>query len=787
MSLITKKGVKWIKVSKVDSKGVDRNDSWRINDTVTVTYPTGPTTYYVTNLVNAQNYWMLGVDYSPVTASNFGDRDYTFKGYLTGIQPSLIASEYWKGGLDFSNISVDNAAGWQKAQKEYYTLCQEPVDVDVSLSVINETGTAPATVIVHIAVDDVVVQSNSGVVSGMDPVVISVSATNVGFTQRITVYVQNTSTTQKVTPYVDSNSFLQIANTVSPSATSIVNLNPFVTAPFEGTDADVTYGWVEQYPKSQYYMDVDYSTGATIPTNQQGLITGSAQRAAVKDYYYALARHSNPRYKGVRSFALKPNEYTPQTQNANLGTEYGNYPITSYPGDKSYGKTSNVDVKSTYAARFQYIAGYTPERFNTLLLYVTDIIDEAGNVSQPKLGTPSYYNLSDFLRKGDTATVKILDSQFNTQFLTLNKTYEVIESGKRIETVLFTCTASISPTSSLDPLEGLAFAASNGTTLACQTNYSASFLNINSTTNFSYSSSIAMNVRDTVQFYKPNSRWIDNQGYKLQSGDSTPYRYSPLTFELAVYTNKVISNSDASYQVKLARSSTAPASYPQQVTTNYEVVRDLGIFSVPSTGFVNRIKTNDVILEEGYFYYWVVENITNTQIYRYSFNVVQSIPFQTSSPYSMTYSSSPYLLTSSIAKNQLTASNTLTSFYGKTQIDLVESGFNPPVPFTLQDGDEIRFLGDENRVHTIYNTQYNGSQLSFNIYPDLPSGSYDMRVVNSFSIRRYTDDPNIIIVKGDKMLGGTPGGVIVPTYTTDRLKQAITSNPLFTLQSGQSS
>ena len=104
----------------------------------------------------------------------------------------------------------------------------------------------------------------------------------------------------------------------------------------------------------------------------------------------------------------------------------------------------------------------------------------------------------------------------------------------------------------------------------------------------------------------------------------------------------------------------------------------------------------------------------------------------------------------------------------------------------MQEGDQIRFGGNELYTHTIYNVQQ-GPNLTFNLLPPLSDAEYNMATVNAASIRRFTDDPNTIIVAGTKAAGGTPGGVVKPKYTTKALEKVLDSNPLFTLQSGQSS
>jgi hypothetical protein len=85
-------------------------------------------------------------------------------------------------------------------------------------------------------------------------------------------------------------------------------ISPQITdARFETSECNPIYGNVDSYPLSQYFEEVNYKTGITIPTNYTQIIQNSAIKVAVKDYYYNLRRQTAPRYQGVRTTATNIN------------------------------------------------------------------------------------------------------------------------------------------------------------------------------------------------------------------------------------------------------------------------------------------------------------------------------------------------------------------------------------------------------------------------------------------------------------------------------------------------
>jgi hypothetical protein len=149
---------------------------------------------------------------------------------------------------------------------------------------------------------------------------------------------------------------------------------------------------VSSYPNSQYFEDIDYSSGQLIPANQTLLINGTATPANVKDYYYYLRRQTYPRYVGSKLTGAQINKYT--------------------DGDITYGKQPVINNYQTYFATFIEIRSAYPELVGKSTIFIKELIDENGNRYQAdESGSTFYYNLKDNFVK---------DSQVNIQLTNID-------------------------------------------------------------------------------------------------------------------------------------------------------------------------------------------------------------------------------------------------------------------------------------------------------------------------------------------------------------------------------
>jgi len=206
----------------------------------------------------------------------------------------------------------------------------------------------------------------------------------------------------------------------------LIAIEPGFEIDFVNNDYNALLGNTFEIRKSQYYMDVDYSTSPTIgssltPINFNQLIDGIATRAQVQDYYYNLQRHTLPRYDGSRTTAAKFNEYT--------------------DGDTGYGKEIVAGNLKPFVGYYTSKGGSTPEVLKKTIINLDYIIDEDINTQVPALSDFTYNNqVQLFERDG----YLYLDPDKNSaleQFAGNNK-YKIYRSGEYATPILYSQTGS---------------------------------------------------------------------------------------------------------------------------------------------------------------------------------------------------------------------------------------------------------------------------------------------------------------------------------------------------------
>ena len=118
----------------------------------------------------------------------------------------------------------------------------------------------------------------------------------------------------------------------------------------------------------------------------------------------------------------------------------------------------------------------------------------------------------------------------------------------------------------------------------------------------------------------------------------------------------------------------------------------------------------------------------------------------------------------------LTASSALSNLYsgGYNQTPISNSGFPTPLPFTLQQYDQIRFEGNENKIYTIMSVSNDGTNVYITLDKPIPANSTN---INYFSIRRLVDDAGFIMIDNNpQQQTGRAPSFIIPKYASPTLK-----------------
>lgn len=572
----------------------------------------------------------------------------------------------------------------------------------------------------------------------------------------------------------------EIKSTAATSNTTsdLSIIEPYLIGNFTNSDCDVTMNnaTIEDY--NQFYMDVDYGNNASSPINFSQIIAGTATRATVKNHNYTYQRVTRPRYEGSKLQALKLNVYTSASTITQKNADVDN--IELYSGDTSFGKEPVINLQKTYAARFQYIAGYSPDRYNTLFAYITDIVDEDGNVAQVRIDDPSYYNLINSFTDGEKCNIKFISSQNSIAFSGVNGLKNIIKGGKRIEPIIYTSSGS-GNTGSFDQI---VFLNNPNSPITSSTDFT---FKTGKTTNTTITTTLST-ITTYNNLLRSNSRWSNNTGfYTFQTTDT---KASPFRFNLNI---DIISPQDNNLPknvigLKLQKSASYTSNTWVDVQTfNLELPTGTTSSYQLQTGFPTNINPGGYLIPSA-------SDVYRFQIYRgagagtYTCTI-NSLELQQQylSGSGLAFSSDNYFITNSANLGVITASLSMSAFYNFYQQDIVNSGFNPITNlFKIEVGDEIRFENDESKTYFIYRVDEPGSQqdgrLKLHIQPSLQQNVN----ANSALIRRYIKDPNYILFEGVKPSGGTPGGLIHPEFITERMRATLESNKLFTLDPGSS-
>ena len=124
----------------------------------------------------------------------------------------------------------------------------------------------------------------------------------------------------------------QSVNPQSYASTTLTVLEPFIDDDFYNSDCNVLQNNVDINNTNNFYMVVDYSNGSIVAENQQAILNGSAARAQVQSWNYTYKSSVRSKYEGKQQNAIDINYYTGATQFVSGSTSPLGY-TGSWPGD----------------------------------------------------------------------------------------------------------------------------------------------------------------------------------------------------------------------------------------------------------------------------------------------------------------------------------------------------------------------------------------------------------------------------------------------------------------------
>ena len=145
--------------------------------------------------------------------------------------------------------------------------------------------------------------------------------------------------------------------------------------------------------------------------------------------------------------------------------------------------------------------------------------------------------------------------------------------------------------------------------------------------------------------------------------------------------------------------------------------------------------------------------------------------FTTTPPYSSQVTSS-YWSTGSVSSSVLTGSQFNSDIYGITyQNEVTGSGYDYPYQlFTVERGDIIRFSANETQTYLIINVSAPSENANNALYLTLDRPLVVGTNTNSFLIKRYVPNANIVLIDAEKTgTVGSGAGFLMPEYASETL------------------
>ena len=324
------KGVKYLKINKIDKDGEDFGSQLNAADNLILNYPDiGPTQYNILTTQEQDGCYLMGVIPVENTSSLNNIKNLDLNIFKAPVSKTLDQLEVavWNPNND-GGFSVNTPNEYFNAATDLldFNLANTPTSVTSSITVSNVVG-SPIYLSVLIPEESVdawveglpihlwetygVQLLNILPVAGSGTFTISAqSSLNDNFGGQYYFGGVNFSlfggsfTIIQVIEEINQST-IQLPQTSNPI---LININP-EGEEFDWSDYNAVFGNIDIPQYSQTFMQIDYNTGGTIPTNFELLYSGSAPKASIQDSNYTQRGWSNGRYDGSQNSSTDFNIY----------------------------------------------------------------------------------------------------------------------------------------------------------------------------------------------------------------------------------------------------------------------------------------------------------------------------------------------------------------------------------------------------------------------------------------------------------------------------------------------
>jgi len=309
-------GVKYIKVNRYDSGGLDRSDYLGQLQSLTLTYPDRSAIEYpIVTTQEQANFYLYSIIPGYNTSSRGNINDYS----LIATQSSFNFPISTFVPLTASLTASVNTLGYFNNLTSFYTLGDTPnIPVSFSLAATSSNNLTSTFIIVYSN------RSTPGLPTVTPPFSNPDYIYQVAFLT-ISPSVLSGSSTTVVNGLLETDTFVIGVSTGLGAAATVTKLTWGITQSvifngsssltifdpdalnFDYNDYNPLLGNAETPQYSTVWMDIDYSQNPLVPINFGLIISGTADRAFVQDSNYNSKAWSNIRYNGSRTTSYRIN------------------------------------------------------------------------------------------------------------------------------------------------------------------------------------------------------------------------------------------------------------------------------------------------------------------------------------------------------------------------------------------------------------------------------------------------------------------------------------------------
>ena len=762
-------GVKYLKVNRYDSGGLDRSDYLGQLTNLTINYDDlGPIQYNIVTTQEQDTYFVYGIQTRNQSTSsvNYLIKNFNLNALKTSpfnINPgdNIGINAFTTASINPNNI-FDTSSG-------VYTFLATP-NIIISGTIQAEIKRDSGTISIDSNGVQVLLVNNGGQQANIGS--LSVDSLTTSFLPYTSSFVINPNLnafsgdrspieTYKIVVSGSSdvsstgivtiqNLRLIISQSTSPNSpsSSLTIFNPEFLD-WDYNDYNALFGNAETPQFSSQLMDVDYTSTFTTPINFDLIISGTADRAQVQDSNYSSQAWSNIRYDGVKSNSPDFNQLT---------TKGG------------YGASPNVEQNKTYIAHFDAVGGTGPEIIGQTAYFIKYLIDENGNVANPEPDTTALYNLLDSYESGKNALVRLTSGDptqsSNPNDNSLTGLHPITHVG-RISPILMSEIGST-------------FAATASTL------YFDDFARYSVISTPEYGFRAVKTTNTNIPFN--NSEYTIICGLETFASDFYNNSTGIYTFTTgtADYNNRVKFSAKGQISAEFAPNAPAGSTF----TVTFRIKKNEDIISYRDVTFT-KLNQNIEDYTERFIFDTGFQTFNNTDQVKLTYDgfttpgvsagipsLLSGIEFKAQNEYPVNpiTASVPYWTVGSYLTGSnisvLTSSTALVNAYGTTLYQsqsqaMLNWGFNQiSLAFQPQAGDFIRIEYNPDKVFNITNVEAT-DKLYLTVVPPIPSGS----ILDHFVIYRIINDGTYVILDVNKTQAGSSfTGIIQPEYISQTLK-----------------